>query len=369
MVALAKTKERETPTTRPLPGLREARASSTAAERLRATLAAAPRARQALLDDGVVASVLGCKLVTFPYPTLYAFQGAALSPAPYVMMTNRMHVVRFVDHDGIDRVLLFNPSDYERNQATPFFARLRKKYGDFLADKVLAQRHGTVEHHLEKLGIAPDDVDYVAYDHLHTQDVRRWLGSSSTDTGHRSLLPRATLLVHKEEWRAANDLHPLQALWYCPDGVDGVAADRVRLLDDDCWLGRGVALVLTPGHTAGNMSLCVTTSKGVAVVSENGVAAESYAPHLSRIAGVRAWAERMGQEVVLNGNTREGTLEQYTSMVLERELARPVDATLDAKSVAPLVFPSSELTGHPIAAGLSPTVSHGELEVGTPPAR
>ncbi len=354
MVAIVKMTTTTT-TTKTLPALAAARAEASPAARLRATTTAAAQARQSLLDDGVVASVKSCKLVTFPYPTLYAFSGAALSPAPYVMMTNRMQVVRFVDHDGIDRVLLFNPSDYERNQQTPFFAKLRKKYGDFLADKVLAQRHGSVETHLMRLGIGPDDVDFVAYDHLHTQDVRRWLGSSTSN--EKPLLPRAKLLVHAAEWAACHDLHPLQQPWYCPHGVDGVDAGRVTVLEDDCWLGRGVALVLTPGHTAGNMSLCVTTSKGVAVVSENGVAAECYAPRLSRIAGVRATADRLDQEVVLNGNTREGTLTQYTSMVLERELARPFDGEL------PLFFPSSELTAHPVAAGLSPTLTHGELDV------
>lgn len=344
--------------TKPLPALRAARSMQGAA-RLRATREAAGLARRALLDDGPVVAVQSCKLVTFPYPTLYAFQGAALSPAPFVMMTNRMQVVRFLDHDGAPKLLLWNPSDYERNQQTPFFAKLRKKYGDFLADKVLAQRHGSVENHLMRAGIAPDDVDFIAYDHLHTQDVRRWLGSQTS--GERSLLPRAKLLVHKDEWAACSDLHPLQVPWYCPWGTDGIAADRVVLLDDDLWLGRGVALVLTPGHTAGNMSLAVTTPKGIAVISENGVAAECYAPTSSRIAGVRAFAERMGQEVILNGNTREGSLEQYTSMVLERDLAAPLDGT-----ALPLFFPSSELTSHAVAAGLSPTHSHGELSVGEP---
>lgn len=348
-------------TPRTLPALREARLTTSPAQRLRLTRDAATLARRALLDDGPVTSVQSCKLVTFPYPTTYAFQGAALSPAPFVMMTNRMQIVRFVDDEGASRVLLFNPSDTERNQQTPFFAKLRKKYGEFLADKVLAQRHGSVEHHLMRAGLSADDVDFIAYDHLHTQDVRRWLGSSTTS--ERSLLPRARLIVHRAEWAACADLHPLQMPWYCPWGTDGVDEKRLLLIDDDLWLGKGVALVLTPGHTAGNMSLAVSTEAGVAVVSENGVAAESYAPKLSRIAGVRAFAERMEQEVVLNGNTRETSLEQYTSMILERDLALPI-----ARSPAsmPLVFPSSELTSHAVAAGLSPTMSNGELSVGEP---
>ena len=59
------------------------------------------------------------------------------------------------------------------------------------------------------------------------------------------------------------------------------------------------------------------------MVSENGVACESYTPLQSQIPGVRSYAERMGYEVVLNGNTREDSLDQYSSMVVEKIVAGP----------------------------------------------
>ena len=88
-----------------------------------------------------------------------------------------------------------------------------------------------------------------------------------------------------------------------------------------------MALVWTPGHTDGNHSLCVNTDDGVWVSSENGVAADSWHPHLSKIPGVRKTAEFFGREVILNSNTLEDSIDQYDSMVKEKALADPNRAT------------------------------------------
>ena len=95
------------------------------------------------------------------------------------------------------------------------------------------------------------------------------------------------------------------------------------LVDGDVELGKGVALVWTPGHTDGNHSLCINTEDGVWVSSENGVAADNWHPHLSKIPGVRKSAEFFGREVILNSNTLEDSIDQYDSMLKEKALADP----------------------------------------------
>jgi len=337
----------QSPAFRPLPLLAEARAEPLPGPRLQKLRRAALQAREQFTQQGPVAAVATCDLITFPYPALFAFSGAALSPAPYVMMTNRMQVVQFVDGLGARRTLLFNPSDYERGQAAPFYSSLRERYGAFVSDKVMSTRHGTVQSHLASLGLTPADVDYIAFDHLHVQDLRGWLGGD----GVPPYFPRARLLVQRAEWEMVKDLHPMQAVWFVPGGAD-VPAERVVLLDGDTWLGQGAAILSTPGHTRGNMSLAVATSRDVFIVSENGVSTESYTPLLSAIPGVRRFAEHMGWEVVLNGNTREDSLEQYSSMVVEKLFAGP-------SSVEPTFVnfhPSSLLTASMLAPGLSPTI-------------
>lgn len=341
---------------RRLPGLEEAWRERVAGLRLERLRAAAAAAREALLEQGPVEGLTTCPLVTFPYPTVFAFSGAALSPAPYVMMTNRMQVVQYRDWEGRPRILLFNPSDYDRGERAPFFAKLLERYGEFIGRRLLRTRHGTVASHLEALGLRPEDVDYLAFDHLHVQDLRGWLGGE----GASAFFPRARLLVQRAEWEGTNNLHPMQRAWFVPDGVNGVPEARVVQMEGDAWLGPGVAIVSTPGHTLGNWSLAVVTDRGLFVVSENGVATESYTPERSGIPGIRSTAEHMGYEVVLNGNSREHSLDQYSSMVVEKVLAGP--SKVDPAYVN--FFPSSELTASLMAPGLSPTFSHREISQG-----
>ena len=144
------------------------------------------------------------------------------------------------------------------------------------------------------------------------------------------------------------------------DGLRGVPADRVIACEGDLLLGKGVALVRTPGHTVGNWSLVLHTDNGVWAVSENGVACDSYAPEHSRIPGLRRYALREGVDVILNSNTLEGRNEQYTSMILEKAL---VDRSRDAPDFFQHCS-SSELTASPLTPGLSPTHRFGGIVSG-----
>jgi glyoxylase-like metal-dependent hydrolase (beta-lactamase superfamily II) len=335
-------------------GLDEAWKESSPGERVKKLRRAAQEVRERLVAEGPVQALATVKLVTFPYPTVFAFSGGARSPAPYVMMTNAMNVVQF-EEDGRLKTLLFNPSDYERNKQASFYVNLRKRYGEFLSNKVFPTFYGQVPEQLKKLGLEPEDVDYIAWDHLHVQDIRGWLGGDGP-----AYFPNAKLIVQRQEWRSVNDLHPMNAIWYVPGGVSGVAAERVIEIEGDVKLGRGVALISTPGHTFGNMSLMVTTPNGPFLISENAVAAECYTPLLSSIPGVRGFAEQMGYEVVLNGNTRDCSLDQYSSMIVEKVLAGPSKA--DPSFIN--FFPSSQLTASILAPGLSPTFVHAPPECG-----
>lgn len=342
----------------PLPDLDDAWRTSSPGARVRALREAAPRARDALLDSGSVAAVTTRKLQAFPYPSLYAFSGGTLSPAPYVVMTNRMQVVQF-DEAGVRKTLLFNPSDLERDRAALFYANLARSMGAAQKplERLMLPQHATVPEVLAQLGLRPESIDYLAYDHLHVQDLRRWLGTATEP----AFFPNAKLLVAKAEWEETRDLHPMNRVWYVPDGCAGIDEARVQFVEGSVLLGPGLALLATPGHTLGNMSLAVVTPKGQFVVSENGVATESYTPALSRIPGVAAYAERMGYEVVLNGNTREGSLDQYASMLVEKIVAGPLRD--DPSFVA--FAPSSELTASLMAPGLAPTFTFTPPDHGT----
>jgi hypothetical protein len=347
------------PALRPLEHLDGARDATSPRDRQRALLRGARALREELLAGAQVLYYRTFPLVSVPYPTRYAFSGAAFVPTPLVHLVNRLIVVQF-RQDGVVRTLLIGPSDHARNKLTPFFDHLGQRVRRLgrLGERLLAPVHGTVEDALARAGLLPEDVDYISFDHLHTQDLRRWLGTRDEP----AYFPRAKLLVTAQEWASARGLLPTQAQWYCPGGCEGIDPARVVTFDQDVVLGDGVALVRTPGHTEGNHSFVVHTSEGLLVTSENGVCPDSYAPLNSAIPGVRRHAKRTGVEVILNGNTLEGSVDQYLSMLVERTLAGRSPRNPEFYNVVC----SSEAGPYWAFPGFKPTWSQGELELGRP---
>jgi glyoxylase-like metal-dependent hydrolase (beta-lactamase superfamily II) len=323
--------------------------------RLEAVRRAGRKLRERILAGGTARCVRTVDLATFPYPTRYGLQGVAASPAPYVFMRNRMQLVQVAVGSRVVSILV-NPTDPQRSAAAPYFARLQERYGE-TASRLLSTFHTTIPDALAAWGIAPDAIDYVTFDHLHVQDVR---GLLAPGPGGRAFLANAKLLVQKAELDTLAQIHPLQVEWYIPDCLTGVPADKIVALDGDYAIGGGFAIVRTPGHTWGNHSLVVVTGSGAWTISENGICVDAYAPGVSRIRGVARHAREAGVEVILNANTREGTLDQYTSMVLEKTLADGVPE----RPELPQHFSSSELVPHVLAPGLSPTYTHAAITHG-----
>ena len=299
------------------------------------------------------------ELVRVPYPTRFGFHNVRGLLSPFIHIVNRVFIIQFQTELGI-KTLLLSPSDAERNRETPFFKRLSESFGPFqeLGDRVMAPQEMTVMEALAATGLRPEDVDYLTYDHLHTQDIRGWLGTKDEP----GLFPRAKLLVMKQEWISTQNLLPPQEPWYCPQGIEDVDPDRVILLDGSVYLGEGVALVHTPGHTEGNHSVAVRTPEGVMVTSENGVGPDAYEPLSSELDPVREYAEETGMEIILNGNTLERGLDQYVSMVMEKSIAGPSER--DERF--PNMVCSSEFSSYWAFPGVEPTFTFGNLSFGRP---
>jgi hypothetical protein len=274
-----------------------------------------------------------------------------------------MLVVRWHDESGTTKTLVFEPTDHELGANTPYFARLAAKMPSAFRP-LMVTVHGTVLEHLSNAGIKPEDVDYVVFDHLHTQDVRRVLGTVapqadiSPNEPIAPWFPNAQMIVQRTELEAMADLHPMQRPWYQPETYADLRPESLLPIDGDIQIGPGVAIIATPGHTIGNQSLVLNTSSGIWASSENVIATECLTPELSRIPGLAKWANAWGQEVVINANTIEATAQQFNSCVKEKLI---VDrSSKDARFLQ--FFPSSELTHSRLAPGASPTFTHGGID-------
>src|SRR5919202_5995522 len=298
------------------------------------------------------------------YPVKFAFGGAAIGANPYINIINRLQLVQFEDFDGRLRTLAYEPTVPEGTAEAPYYRQTIERTGEWVAYNLFAKIWNHPDEAVVKAGIAPEDVDYLSFDHLHVQDLRFILGTTEPIAGETAprepLFPNAKLVAQRKEWDTLVSLHPMQWAWYVEEAIQDLRTDNVVLVDGDRVLGKGVALVWTPGHTDGNHSLCVNTEDGVWVSSENGVAADSWHPHLSRIPGVRRTAEFFGREVILNSNTLEDSIDQYDSMVKEKALADP--NRRDPRFLN--VFPSSELARWKRQWPVVPSFTYGGIDYG-----
>jgi len=322
-----------------------AHACTVAAEELRLIRAAAPAFRDWFKATGRPDYVNTFDLAGVPYPTRFGTFGAAWSPLPYVTITNRMIVVRWRAEGGKTRTLLFEPTDLELARNAPFYVKVAERT-PAMVQRLVYKEHGTVETHLKAIGLRPEDVDYLTFDHLHTQDVRRLVGTQgpaadlSPDGPVPPRFPNAKLIVQRRELELLRNMHPLQAAWYQPRTFTDLREGSLEVIDGDVLLGPGVALLHTPGHSAGNHSLCLHTDSGIWASSENVIATEFMTPEHSRIPGILPWLRTFGMEVVLNGNTLENTAQQYNSVIKEKTIVDP--SIVDDRFLQ--FFPSSELS-------------------------
>jgi hypothetical protein len=321
--------------------------------RLDAVRGGARALRERLLSGPSVVSARTFDLLTLGYPTRFGFWGAARVPSPYVMLRHRALLVQFRQRGEL-RNLLFNPTEIHQLPHAPYLANLRRRGGPLA--RLMLRLYEPPEVQLVRAGIRPEDIDYVAFDHFHLQDVRNLL---SPHEGRPARFPRARLLASRPEWDDWDDLHPLHRPFFLAAGKRGVPEERVVLLDDDVQLGDGVMLLRTRGHTSGHQTLFFRTERGIWGVGENGVAADNWAPRSSRIHGVASRTEDQELEVLLNLNTPESGADQYVSMVLEKTLVDRVPGHEDF----PQTYPSFEATPSHLTPGLRPFV-HGPLSFG-----
>lgn len=272
--------------------LRDASESSRGADRPAALREAATEFRPRFKAQGAIHSLRTVDLAPATVPAALAFQGAARALYPYVTVVHRLIVVQFDDFDGGLRTLVWRP-------VAPGGSSDGALVVERLFSRVLATERHTVDEALALVGLAPADADFVSGQHLHFP-------------GPAPRFPDARLVVQRSDLGVpagpTRDMDP---------GIE----DRLAPVDGDVELGVGCALLATPGRADRHQSLCINTPGGIWVFSDNGVAADSWHPHLSKIPGVRAWAELSRREVVMNAAANEPCAEQYDSMVKEKALA------------------------------------------------
>jgi glyoxylase-like metal-dependent hydrolase (beta-lactamase superfamily II) len=121
---------------------------------------------------------------------------------------------------------------------------------------------------LAEVGLRPDAVDYVTLSHMHFDHA-----------GGTSRFPNAKFIVQRRELEYAAGALPHNSAAKGAFEADDVLAivqlnwqGRVLLVDGDVeGVLPGVDVYLTPGHTAGTMTVCLDTVKGRVCYSSDAV--------------------------------------------------------------------------------------------------
>ena len=123
--------------------------------------------------------------------------------------------------------------------------------------------HRTHTHYLQRLadhGLTPDDIDIVMCTHLHADHVG-W-NTKLVDNRWVPTFPNARYLVGRREfdfWRDAEQDRPRQHnhASFVDSVMPIVEAGQIDLVDDGFELAPGLSLKALPGHTPGQMGLCL----------------------------------------------------------------------------------------------------------------
>jgi len=111
---------------------------------------------------------------------------------------------------------------------------------------------------LASMGLGPEDIDVVAYSHLHADHVG-W----TSGNGAELTFGRARHVLSRAEW----DHWETRPDRGGPTGADVAAlAARAELVDGESTLVPGITIMPTPGHTPGHCSFLVSSGTQRAIV-------------------------------------------------------------------------------------------------------
>lgn len=166
------------------------------------------------------------------------------------------------------------------------------------------QRLNTFLPRLAAAGVAPENVDYVMCTHLHGDHVG-W-NTQLRDGRWVPTFPNARYIFGRQEWESLQALHRTVPQSHLVDSVlPIIAAGQAQLVSNDFALDDEIWLELTPGHTAGHVSIRLASQGAEAVITGDCI-------HSPVQCLEPAWIMRADSDPELAKTTRLNFLERYS---------------------------------------------------------
>jgi len=117
---------------------------------------------------------------------------------------------------------------------------------------------------LGKLGVQPEDIDFVINTHLHFDHCG---GNTIEQDGHYiPTFPHAQYVIQRQEWHDATNTNERTKASYVRENFLPVeASGQLLLVDGDNELLPGISVVVTNGHTRGHQSVIIESMDNKAI--------------------------------------------------------------------------------------------------------
>jgi glyoxylase-like metal-dependent hydrolase (beta-lactamase superfamily II) len=124
---------------------------------------------------------------------------------------------------------------------------------------------GSLLDELERVGVAPGDVDVVINTHLHA-DHCGWNTRHGADGAWVATFPRARYLVQRAEWEAAINPNERTRATYLAENMRPLeASGQLDLIDGEHGVTDEITVIPTFGHSMGHASVVITSGGESAV--------------------------------------------------------------------------------------------------------
>lgn len=167
--------------------------------------------------------------------------------------------------------------------------------------------HKTVKEQLDEIGVSPDDIDYLAFSHMHIDH-----------TGNANQFKSATLLMQEKEYFVAFDTTNKPYNYADYEALKDSKIIKING-DYDVFGDGSVQLIATPGHTAGHQSLLVRLEETGAVILSGDITyyQESYVSD-----GLPTFNVNRAQSVASLAKIKKLVKEQNAQLWIQHDQAR-----------------------------------------------
>lgn len=175
---------------------------------------------------------------------------------------------------------------------------------------------------LEKLNVAPDDIDLVIDTHLHSDHAGGNTMFAEDGETVVPTFPNAEYLVQRREYDDAIQPNERTRATYLPFNYAPLyESGQLRLLEGDTEFTQGITGIVTPGHTPGHMSVRIE-SKGEHVAFLCDLA--TYAVHFERLGWMTAYDVEPLVTLETKREWQHWALETNAIVIFPHDVKRPI---------------------------------------------